>query len=64
MSSVTLSATPNGNGYQANIVFANGVEIASAKTYPTIADAIAGAAMTLLNMPERLEALDDEVRVD
>ncbi len=64
MSSVTLSATPNGNGYQANIAFANGVSIASAKTYPTISDAIAGAAMTLLNMPERLEALDHEVRVD
>jgi len=58
MSSVTLSATPKGNGFQATITYANGVGISSAESYPTKAEAISAAAMKLLDMPERLEAFD------
>lgn len=58
MSDVTLSATPKGNGYQATVNFSGGVSISSAETYPTKAEAIAAAAMKLLDMPDRLEALD------
>jgi hypothetical protein len=32
--------------------------MSSAETYPSIAEAITAAAMKLLDMPERLEALD------
>lgn len=55
---ITLSATPKGNGYQATIEFSDGVSISSAETYPTIAEAITAAATKLTSMPERLEALD------
>lgn len=58
MSSVTLSATPKGNGFQATITYANGVGISLAESYPTKAEAISAAAMKLLDMPERLEAFD------
>ena len=61
MLTVTLSATPKGNGYQATITFPDGVSISSAETYPSIAEAITAAALKLLDMPDRLEALD---RVD
>jgi len=55
---VTLSATPKGNGYQATVTLPDGVSISSAETYPSIAEAITAAAMKLLDMPERLEALN------
>ena len=55
---VTLSATPKGNGYQATISFSGGVSMSSAETYPTIAEAMIAAAKKLLDMPERLIALD------
>ena len=58
MPTITLSATPKGNGYQATVTFPDGVSMSSAETYPTIAEAMAAAAMKLLDMPERLEALD------
>ena len=58
MTTITLSATPKGNGYQATVTFADGVSMSSAETYPSIAEAMTAAAMKLLNMPERLEALD------
>lgn len=58
MSTITLSTTPKGNGYQATVTYPNGVSISSAETYPTIAEAMTAAAMKLLDMPERLEALD------
>lgn len=58
MSTITLSATPKGNGYQATVTFSDGVSMSSAETYPTIAEAMTAAALKLLNMPERLEALD------
>lgn len=58
MTTVTLSATPKGNGYQATVSFSDGISISSAETYPTIAEAVAAAASKLLDMPERLEALD------
>jgi len=61
MLTVTLSATPKGNGYQATVTLPDGVSISSAETYPSIAEAITAAALKLLDMPERLEALD---RVD
>jgi hypothetical protein len=58
MSTVTLSARPNGNGYQAEIAYSSGVSMSSAETYPTIVEAMTAAAMKLLNMPERLDAMD------
>ena len=58
MPTITLSATPKGNGYQATVTFSDGVSISSAETYPTIAEAMTAAALKLLDMPERLEALD------
>jgi hypothetical protein len=58
MTTITLSATPMGNGYQATVTFADGVSMSSAETYPSIAEAMTAAAMKLLAMPERLEALD------
>jgi hypothetical protein len=58
MSAVTLSATPKGNGYQATVTFPDGVSMSSAETYPTIAEALATAALKMLDMPDRLEALD------
>lgn len=57
MTEITLSATPKGNGYQATVTFP-GVSMSSAETYPSIAEALAAAAMKLLDMPEHLEALD------
>ena len=58
MASIQLSATPKGNGYQATVTFADGVSMSSEETYPTIAEAITAAAIKLLDMPERLAALD------
>ena len=58
MSSVTLSATPKGNGFQATVTYSNGVGISSAETYPTQAEAITAAALKLLDMPARLEEFD------
>lgn len=58
MTTITLSATPKGNGYQATLTFADGVSMSSAETYPSIAEAMTAAAMKLLDMPERLEAID------
>lgn len=58
MTTITLSATPKGNGYQATITFADGVSMSSAETYPSIAEAMTAAARKLLDMPGRLDALD------
>jgi hypothetical protein len=58
MPTITLSVTPMGNGYQATVTLPDGISISSAETYPSIAEAMTAAAMKLLNMPERLEALD------
>lgn len=58
MPTIQLSATPKGNGYQATVTFPNEVSISSEETYPTIAEAITAAAAKLLDMPERLAALD------
>lgn len=58
MPTITLSAMPKGNGYQTTVMFSDGVSTSSAETYPTIAEAMAAAALKLLEMPERLEALD------
>jgi hypothetical protein len=58
MARIQLSATPKGNGYQATVTFPDGVSISSEETYPTIAKAITAAAMKLLDLPERLAALD------
>jgi hypothetical protein len=58
MPAIQLSATPKGNGYQATVIFPDGVSSSSAETYPTMAEAITAAAIKLLDMPERLEALD------
>lgn len=58
MNTVTLSATPKGNGYQATVSFGGGVGISSAETYAMIGEAITAAAIKLLDMPERLERMD------
>lgn len=58
MASVTLSATPKGNGFQATVAFTTDASISSAETYPTIAEAITAAALKLLEVPERLEEMD------
>jgi hypothetical protein len=58
MPTMTLSATPRGNGYRATVTFPDGVSFSSAETYPSIAEAMTAAAMKLLDKPERLEALD------
>ncbi|MCB4860933.1 hypothetical protein K7W03_15175 [Sphingobium sp. PNB] len=60
MASVTLSATPKGNGFQATVSYDGWVSISSAETYPTMAEAISAAAIKMLDMPERLEAMDRE----
>jgi hypothetical protein len=58
MASVTLSATPKGNGFQATVSFSDGVTISSSESYPTQAEAITAAALKLLELPDRLEAFD------
>ena len=58
MSSVTLSATPQGNGFQATLTYSNGVGMSSAETFSTQAEAIQAAALKLLDMPRRLEEFD------
>jgi hypothetical protein len=58
MTTIALSATPKGNGFQATVTFPDGVSISSAETYPTITEAITAAALKLLDMPERLERFD------
>lgn len=60
MASVTLSATPKGNGFQATVSYDGWVSISSVETYPTMAEAISAAAIKMLDMPERLEAMDRE----
>jgi hypothetical protein len=60
MAEVTLSATPRGNGYQATLTFSTGVAISSAESFPTISEAITAAATRLLDMPERIAAMEDE----
>ena len=58
MTTLTLSATPKGNGYQATVTFPGGVSISSAESYPSVGEAITAAALKVLEMPERLEALE------
>jgi hypothetical protein len=60
MLAIQLSATPKGNGYQATVTFPDGVSISSDESYPTIGEAIAAAAMKLLDMPDRLARLDQQ----
>jgi hypothetical protein len=43
MSTVTLTATPKGNGYQATVRLPDGVSISSAETYPSISEAMTAA---------------------
>ena len=58
MSSVELSATPKGNGYQATITYPDGVSVSSAEAFPTRSEAISAAALKLLEEPDRLDRLD------
>lgn len=60
MTTVTLSATPRGNGFQATVAFSPCISMSSAQTYPTRSEAITAAALKLLDMPERIERLDME----
>ena len=58
MTAITLSTIPMGNYYQATITFPDGVSVSSAEAYPSIGEAVAAAAMKLLDMPRRLADLD------
>jgi hypothetical protein len=58
MTTVTLSTTLMGNGFQATIDFSDGVTISSAESYPTIGEAVAAAALKLLDMPHRSAAMN------
>jgi hypothetical protein len=58
MTEIKLLAEPKGNGYQAMVSFPNGVSISSAETYPTIAEAMTASALKLLDITDRLEAVD------
>lgn len=64
MTEVRLCATPRGNGFQGTVVFPNGVSMSSAETWPTISEALAAAALKLLDMPERLARLDGALASD
>lgn len=55
MSSVTLSATPKGNGFQATITYSDGVVVSSTEAFPSEPEAISAAALKLLEVPDRLE---------
>lgn len=55
MSSVTLSATPKGNGFQAMITYSDGIAVSSAEAFPSEPEAISAAALKVLEMPDRLE---------
>ena len=55
MSSVTLSATPKGNGFQATITYSDGIAVSSAEAFPSESEAISAAARKLLEMPDTLE---------
>lgn len=59
MSSVTLSATPKGNGFQATITYADGTAVSSAEAFPSESEAISAAALKLLEMRDRLERTSD-----
>lgn len=61
MISVTLSATVQGNGYQATVTFPDGISISSAETYPTVSLAISAAATKLLDMPELGHATNSDL---
>ena len=53
MTEIRLLATPKGNGYQATVSFPDGVFFNSAESYPTIGEAMAAAALKLLDMTDR-----------
>jgi hypothetical protein len=55
---ITLSESSKGNRYQATIALSDGVSISPAKAFPSIGEAVAAAAMKLLDMPGRLADLD------
>ena len=57
MTSVTLSASPSGNGFQATVRYSSGVSMSSTETWPSEAEAIAAAAEKMLALPERLQRL-------
>ena len=58
MTTISLSATPMENGYQATVEFLDCVAVSSAEIYPSISAALTAAAIKLLDMPERLADLD------
>lgn len=62
MTEVRLFARPQGNGFQAAVAYPNGVSVSSAESFPSVAEAISAAAVKLMDMPERLDALDETAR--
>jgi hypothetical protein len=64
MSEVRLGARRQGNGFRATVAYSNGVSISSAESFPSIAEAISAAALKLMAMPERLDALNEPTKND
>jgi hypothetical protein len=58
MPTIQLSVTQKDNGFQATVTFPDGVSMSSAETYPSVAEAMTAAARKVLEVPERLAALD------
>ncbi|WGM47242.1 hypothetical protein KOAAANKH_02117 [Brevundimonas sp. NIBR10] len=63
MTEVRLSEAPHGNRAKSTVSFPNGVSMSSAETYPTVSEALAAAALKLLDMPDRLARLDQAAKV-
>jgi len=58
MTEIRQSATPKGQWLSGDGELPDGVFISSTESYPTIGEAMAAAALKLLDMTDRLEALD------
>ena len=64
MTEIRLLATPKGSGYQATVSFPDGVFFNSAESYPTIREAMAAAALKLLDRLEALDRVDSPARTE
>jgi hypothetical protein len=62
MARIALSSAPTGNGYQGTIAFSRAVSISSAETFPTLVEAITGAAIKVLELPGQTQKIDRSER--
>jgi hypothetical protein len=60
MNDVRLTATLKRNGYQATSPFPTASRSTRRKPFPSIPEAIRAAALKLMDMHDRIEALGDE----